>query len=367
MNHKTSSSHVVAVAMSGGVDSSVAAALLVEQGHEVIGIMMRLWSESDRKGKDRNNRCCTPDQMADARRVAGKLRIPFYVIDAQKYFRDIVVRPFINAHEKGITPNPCIECNRNVRFTFLLQHALALGASTLATGHYARVRRSSQKFDLLTAIDGHKDQSYVLHVLTQDQLQRVTFPLGNLTKAEVRSIARKHDLPVAEKQESMDLCFVGDGNYRRFLREHASHIAIDGPIQTENGDVIGRHTGLPDYTIGQRKGLGLAVGRPMFVIDKDIRTNSLVVGERNRLRATRVLANGVNWISGETPDIGLEVKVKIRYKSQMLEATIVHADYESVQVRMKSEAYGVTPGQGLVLYKDDQCLGGGIIAKEEHL
>ena len=367
MNQRSSSSNIVAVAMSGGVDSSVAAALLVEQGYEVIGMMMRLWSETDRKGIGRNNRCCTPNQMADARRVAGKLHIPFYVIDAQNYFHDIVVKPFINTHEKGMTPNPCIECNRSVRFTFLLQHALALGASALATGHYARVRRSGQNFELLRAIDRQKDQSYVLYVLTQNQLQKVIFPLGNLTKAEVRNIARGHGLPVAEKQESMDLCFVSDGNYRRFLREQADYIAKDGPIQTENGEVIGRHTGLPNYTIGQRKGLGISVGRPMYVIEKDIKTNSLVVGDRNQLGEVIVSAEDVNWISGVPPENGAEVKAKIRYKSQMLGATVVRAGYDFLQVRLKSEAYGVTPGQGLVIYKDDQCLGGGIIVKEAHL
>ena len=306
----------VVVAMSGGVDSSVAAAILVEKGYEVIGIMMRLWSEPSVGPQSNQNRCCTPDQMADARRVAQHLRIPFYVIDVQKYFYDTVVSYFIDEHIAGRTPNPCIECNRQVRFSHLLERALAMGAEFLATGHYARVRRSGAHFELLRAKDDHKDQSYVLHVLGQKELSRVKFPIGDYTKEEVRQLAGKVGLPVARKSESMDLCFLADGDYRRFLRDSAGQTVPPGPVIDRSGEVIGQHSGLANYTIGQRKGLGLSLGHPVYVLAKDNRTNALVVGEAEHLARTTLQVERTNWVCGVAPVDPIPVQVKIRYRAQ---------------------------------------------------
>jgi tRNA-specific 2-thiouridylase len=221
--------------MSGGVDSSAAAALLVKQGYEVIGLMMRLWSEPSAGPSQGLNRCCTPHQMADARRVAAHLDIPFYVLDAQDHFYNVVVRYFVDEHIAGRTPNPCIECNRQVRFSHLLDRALTMGADYLATGHYARVHQRGSEFELLRARDASKDQSYVLHVLGQQELARVMFPVGDYTKSEARDLARQAGLPVAEKSESMDLCFLADGDYRRFLRETAGQAIEPGPVLSQSG------------------------------------------------------------------------------------------------------------------------------------
>jgi tRNA-uridine 2-sulfurtransferase len=264
--------------MSGGVDSSVAAALLVEQGYDVIGMMMRLWSEPSCDGAAPANRCCTPDQMADARRVAGLLGIPFYVVDVQDHFRQTIVQFFIDEHENGRTPNPCIECNRQIRFTYLLERALALDADYLATGHYAQVRHTPDGYQLLKGLDPNKDQSYVLHVLDQEKLGQVLFPIGGYTKPEVRELAQKFGLPVASKSESQDLCFLGDGDYRRFLQEYSQQPSQSGPILTSSGQALGQHEGLPFYTIGQRKGLGISANEPLFVLRKDVARNALIVG-----------------------------------------------------------------------------------------
>jgi tRNA-specific 2-thiouridylase len=234
---------VVAIAMSGGVDSSVAAAMLVEQGYSVIGMMLKLWNEQD---SERENRCCTPDSMALARRVASMLSIPFYVLDARQIFYDMVVKSFINDYTHNLTPNPCISCNRRVRWGFLLEHALAAGADYLATGHYARINQDSDGvFQLLRSIDSSKDQSYVLHVLNQNQLGHALFPLGGFTKQEVRKLAQKLNLPVADRPDSQDLCFIGsDGNYRSFITRHSPDAQLPGLIKDRQGNVIGQHNGL---------------------------------------------------------------------------------------------------------------------------
>ncbi|MFN2135093.1 MAG: tRNA 2-thiouridine(34) synthase MnmA, partial [Candidatus Promineifilaceae bacterium] len=270
--------------MSGGVDSSVAAALLVQQGFEVIGLMMRLWSEPVIGGAPALNRCCTPDQMADARRVAQHLGIPFYVLDTQAEFHATIVQSFIDGHHAGRTPNPCINCNRQIRFTYLLEHARALGAHYLATGHYARVRKTGKQYQLLQGIDLQKDQSYVLHVLNQDKLAHVLFPIGEYTKDAVRALAREFGLPVADKHDSQDLCFVADGDYRGFLERHSIQPIMPGPIIDQTGSELGRHEGLPFYTIGQRKGLRISAEQPLYVLAKDIDNNALLVGPRDALQ-----------------------------------------------------------------------------------
>lgn len=352
----------VVVAMSGGVDSSVAAALLVEQGYDVIGMMMRLWSEPSNGAGAPVNRCCTPDQMADARRVANHLDIPFYVLDVQDYFRKTIVQFFIDEHVNGRTPNPCIECNREIRFTHLLNHALALDADYLATGHYARLQTTADGYQLLKGLDDNKDQSYVLHVLSQQQLGQVLFPVGNYTKTAVRELATKFNLPVAAKQDSQDLCFLGDGDYRRFLSASSDKINTGGPIVDQAGTIIGQHKGLAFYTIGQRKGLGIATPEPVYVLKKEISNNALVVGPREMLGQPSLIARDVNWISGLTPEEPINAQVKVRYKAPGVEAEVINLGNGRMQVNFKEPVTGITPGQGAVFYAGDVCLGGGIIA-----
>ena len=354
----------VVVAMSGGVDSSVAAALLVEQGYDVVGMMMRLWSEPSHGPNPPVNRCCTPDQMADAQRVADQLNIPFYVIDVQTHFRRTIVQFFIDEHEKGRTPNPCIECNRQIRFNFLLNQALALDAQYLATGHYARVQQHETGYQLLCGLDRHKDQSYVLHMLTQAHLAHVLFPVGDYTKSEVRDLARKFGLPVASKSESQDLCFLGDGNYRRFLQTYSHQVAQTGPIMNKAGQIMGQHKGLAFYTIGQRKGLGISAAVPMFVLHKDVQQNALIVGTREELGQMRVTVRDVNWIAGTPPITPISAQVKIRYKAKAVTATVENRDNGRALVHFHEPVVGITPGQGAVFFDSDQCLGGGIIADD---
>lgn len=350
----------VVVAMSGGVDSSVAAALLVEQGYDVVGLMMRLWSEPGAGPDAPANRCCTLDQMTDARRVADKLNIPFYVIDVQDHFRRTVVQLFIDQHEAGMTPNPCIACNRQIRFTYLLQRALALNAQYLATGHYARVQQTADGYRLLKAVDNSKDQSYVLHVLGQQELAHVMFPLGEYTKVEVRELARKMGLTVAAKKESQDLCFLKDGDYRRFLSDYSLRVFNPGPILDTDGRELGQHQGLPHYTIGQRKGLGLSTPEPVFVIAKDTPRNALIVGERALLDQRELIAGEVNWVNG-TPEAAVPAQVKIRYKAAPVAAEVRPLDDGRAAVHFLEPVYGITPGQGAVFYDGDICIGGGII------
>jgi tRNA-specific 2-thiouridylase len=355
----------VVVAMSGGVDSSVAAALLVDQGYEVIGLMMRLWSEPGNGPMTPTNRCCTLDQMNDARRVADILGIPFYVIDVREQFRRSIVQFFIDEHAAGRTPNPCVECNRQIRFTYLLERAMALGADYLATGHYARVEQTNGVYRLRQGIDAHKDQSYVLHVLQQSHLARVLFPVGELTKPQVREIAEARGLTVAAKAESQDLCFLNDGDYRRFLREHGDRPPQPGPILDAAGRELGRHEGLPFYTIGQRKGLGLAAAEPLFVLAKDADRNALVVGPREALGAPALVARGVNWLAGAPPSTPIAAQVKIRYKAAPADAIVTPLPGDEACVVFAAPAVGATPGQAAVFYDGDVCLGGGTIAHAE--
>ena len=352
----------VVVAMSGGVDSSVAAALLVEQGFDVIGMMLRLWSEP---GMQSANRCCTPDAMAQAKRVAAQLGIPFYAIDAQEPFYNQVVQFFIDGYTKGITPNPCLMCNRYIRWDFLLNHALAFGADFMATGHYARLQHKSGRIQLLKAVDDSKDQSYVLHVLNQEQLSKAQFPLGVYTKEEVRQLAKKFDLPVAERPDSQDLCFLGNGDYREFLLRNVKDFINGGLIHNSQGEVIGKHDGLAMYTIGQRRGLGLSSPSPLYVIEKDIERNVLIVGSKEDLHQRKLLAKDVNWVSIEPPTSPLHAQVKIRYKAKTEWASIYPAESGYTELIFDHKISSITPGQAAVFYDNEICLGGGIIDASE--
>lgn len=349
----------VVVAMSGGVDSSVAAALLKEQGYEVIGMMMRLWSEP---GKEDSNRCCTPDSMAQARRVAAKLDIPFYVVDAKDVFHNTVVQYFLDGYARGETPNPCLACNRQIRWTFLLDHALALGAEHMATGHYVRIQKDEGGgMNLLRAVDRNKDQSYVLHVLTQEKLKHALFPVGNYTKPEIRSIAEKYGLPTASRKDSQDLCFLAGEDYRNFLQRHAAAMLQPGEIVTRDGRALGEHTGLANYTIGQRKGLGLASPVPLYVLGKNAITNTLVVGTQDELGSLELTARDVNWLSGGTPEGQFRAEVKIRYTAREAWATVTPLSGGRARVQFDAPQRDITAGQAAVFFQDDVMLGGGLI------
>jgi tRNA-uridine 2-sulfurtransferase len=351
----------VAVAMSGGVDSSVAAVILRDAGYDVFGIMLRLWSD-EKFGGAEGNKCCTPAQMTEAGKVARTLQIPFYVLDVQDVFRRSIVHPYIDAHARGLTPNPCVECNRQIRFDVLLQHAKAMGADYLATGHYARVKRSADgQALLLRGLDDHKDQSYVLSGISQNQLRHAMFPVGELRKQEVREMAMTRGLRVANRPDSQDLCFLGNSDYRAFLHSHAPDAFVEGEIRHVNGTLLGHHKGLVNYTIGQRKGLNVASLVPLYVIHKDVTTNTLYVGQHEDLGCTRMRLGHFNWIRGEAPVAPVKVMVKIRYKARPVSAMITPAQASQAWLLTDLPAYSAAPGQSAVVYQGEECLGGGQI------
>ena len=349
----------VIVGMSGGVDSSVAAALLVEQGFSVTGVMLRLWSEPGREG---SNRCCTPDAMAQARKVASDLGIPLYVLDVKEQFHDEVVEAFTSGYARGITPNPCLVCNMNIRWGFLLQRALIMGADYFATGHYARLRKQEDgQIKLLEGVDKNKDQSYVLSILNQDQLSHTMLPLGGLNKPQVRQLARQYNLAVADRAESQDLCFLAGADYRSFLQNHVPEITRPGEIINRSGSVIGHHEGLAFYTIGQRKGLGIAYSEPLYVLEKRQNSNQIVVGIRGELGAQKLVAGHVNWIEKGFDKESFRAQVKIRYKAPKEWGTVTPIDVDHFGVEFDKPQRDITPGQNAVLYKDETCIGCGLI------
>ncbi len=349
----------VVVAMSGGVDSSVAAALLKEQGYDVVGMMLRLWSEP---GKEDSNRCCTPDSMAQARRVAAKLDIPFYVVDAKNVFKETVVQYFLDGYARGETPNPCLICNRQIRWTFLLDHALALGADYMATGHYVRIQKDQGgRLKLLRAVDRSKDQSYVLHVLNQEKLARALFPIGDYPKTEIRALAGKYGLPTAARPDSQDLCFLAGEDYRSFLQRNAAEMLKPGEIITPDGKPLGRHNGLANYTIGQRKGLGVASPVPLYVLGKNSITNTLIIGTREQLGSRELTAREVSWISGEAPQQPFPAEVKIRYTAKEAQALVTPIGGEHARVEFDVPQRDITAGQAAVFFQGDVLIGGGII------
>jgi len=366
----------VVVAMSGGVDSSVAAALLVEQGYDVIGVMMQLWAEepvlwSSRKdpgegpvlsASEGTNRCCAPEAVEDARRVAARLGIPFYLVNYESEFKASVVDYFVAEYSRGRTPNPCLACNRHIRFGRLLRHAQALDASYLATGHYARVDQARGRYRLRMGTDPQKDQSYVLYMLGQQELHQVLFPVGRYTKPQVRDMAGQRDLPVAGKDESMEICFVSDDDYRRFLRARAPEAVQPGPIVDTAGREIGQHQGLPFYTVGQRRGLGIAAPEALYVIRLDVARNTLVVGPTRDLGQRTLGAHKVSYVSSEPPTEPVRVQAKIRYRAAFASATWTPLGDGQAWVVFDRPLRDITPGQAVVAYQDDGVLCGGIIS-----
>ena len=322
--------------------------------------MMRIWGEETSGGV---NRCCSPEAVADARKVARHLGIPFYLLDFQREFKKYVVDCFVEEYAAGRTPSPCINCNRHVRFQFLLQRALALEADFLATGHYARVRQTADgSFQLLKGMDHGKDQAYFLYTLGQAQLKHIMFPVGHLTKQQVREMARERNLPVAEKAESQELCFLADGDYRRFIRDYAPEAVVPGPIIDTVGNTVGEHAGLPMYTIGQRRGLGVALGHPAYVVDMDRASNAVVVGGDTDLHRREVKVNEVTFVSGELPADAIQVSAKIRSMAPETPARLFLEGDEYARLVFDTPVRAVAPGQAVVFFVDDMVLGGGIIS-----
>lgn len=348
----------VVIAMSGGVDSSVAALLLKQQGYDVTGMMLRLWTEPE---KECQNSCCTPESMDAARKVAALLGIPFYVVDCRDQFYNVIVKDFIDGYKAGITPNPCVRCNKIIRWGFLLDEARNIGAHYLATGHYARIEKdTSGRMSLKKGLDASKDQSYVLSGLNQDQLASTILPLGSMQKSEVRAIARENEILTAEKKDSQDLCFLAGEDYRLFLHRNAEEAFANGPIKDTTGKTLGGHNGLANYTIGQRKGLG-AIQEPYYVIRKEIKSNTLVIGKEGDLGSDTFFMDEVNWIVDTSLGIPQNADVKIRYKAPALPASIIAGEYGSICVKFERDLRDITPGQLAVLYDGDICLGSGLI------
>ncbi len=346
----------VLVAMSGGVDSSVAAILLHEQGYKVIGGMMSLWAEEGGPA----NRCCSPEAEEGARDLCRKIGAPFFLFDYESEFKESVVDCFVAEYARGRTPNPCLACNRWLKFGLLLQKARELGADYLATGHYARVRRLNGEYQLLKAVDPNKDQSYVLYMLGQQQLKHLLLPLGEYTKEQVRAMARERGHAVADREESQEICFTM-GDYRPFLSAQADVVFEPGPILDEEGEVLGQHKGLPAYTIGQREGLGISALHPLYVLEIEVERNALIVGPRERLARAQLRAGAVSFVSGTPPAQPVEVMAKIRYRAQATKATLSYLGEGEATVRFVEAQPAITPGQGVVFYCGEAVLGGGVI------
>jgi tRNA-specific 2-thiouridylase len=365
---------LVAVAMSGGVDSSTVAALLLQHRRPVVGLTMQLWNQRrlpELQGDGpAQHRCCSLDDVYDAKRVAQHLDFPHYVVNFEEQFERRVVRPFVEQYLAGRTPIACTNCNTDVKFEPLLRMARQIGAERLATGHYARIRRDkrSGRFQLLRARDDSKDQSYFLWGLRQEQLSRSEFPLGELTKEQVRELARSVKLPVAEKPESMELCFVPNGNYVQFIQAYAREDRRplndkEGDIVTEDGTVLGRHSGVHNYTVGQRKGLGFTTGKAIYVLAIDPEKNRVIVGEDLALRASQFEIENVNWVSTEEPAAPLRARVKIRHKHEPAAATVEALPGLRARITFDEPQRAITPGQAAAIYDGDVVIGGGWIEK----
>jgi tRNA-specific 2-thiouridylase len=366
----------IAVAMSGGVDSSAAAAILKEQGHDLVGFTMQLWNQRrgisvDEHGDPLPSRCCSLDDVYDARRVAEELGFPFYVLNLEREFERDVVEPFVASYLKGETPIPCVSCNSRLKFASLDRLAASLGCEKVATGHYARVAydEKAQRYRLFRGRNLQKDQSYFLWELTQEQLSRSLFPLGEMSKPEVRDVARQSKLAIAEKAESQEICFVPDGDYSGFIDRYldsegaTAHGPPAGEIVDARGAVVGTHTGIHRYTIGQRRGIGIASDRPLYVLGIDAEKNQVTVGDQDQLLTSEFIAAGVNWIAHDNPVEPVPASVRIRYRHHEAPATITPIANNRVRVNFVEPQRAITPGQATVFYDGDEVVGGGWIVK----
>ncbi|MEQ1923075.1 MAG: tRNA 2-thiouridine(34) synthase MnmA [Pyrinomonadaceae bacterium] len=366
----------IAVAMSGGVDSSAAAALLKEQGHELVGFTMQLWNQRrgvsvDENGDPLPSRCCSLDDVYDARRVAESLGFPFYVLNLEREFEESVVEPFIQSYLSGETPIPCVACNSRLKFASLDKMAISLGCEKVATGHYARVEYDevNNRYRLFRGRNHWKDQSYFLWELTQEQLSHAYFPLGEMAKEEVRDIAREAKLYTAEKQESQEICFVPDGKYSEFIDRYLDHegraaeMPEGGDIVNTAGETIGTHTGIHRYTVGQRRGLGISNEKPLYVTQIERLKNQIIVGEEGELDSLEFIAKGVNWVAFDEPVEPVRANVKVRYKHEPAPATIHALPDNRARIVFDEPQRAITPGQATIFYNGDEVVGGGWIVK----
>lgn len=348
------------IAMSGGVDSSLAAKLMVDQGYDCIGCTMKLYSNED-AGIERSRTCCTLEDTEDARSVAYKLGMPFYVFNFTDVFRGTVIRGFVESYEKGVTPNPCIECNRFMKFDKLFERAEMLRCDYIVTGHYARIEEEDGKFVLKKAADETKDQSYVLYFMTQRQLARVKFPLGGMRKSEVRQIAEKNGFVNAAKPDSQDICFVPNGDYAAVIERYTGRMSVPGYFVDQQGSILGRHRGIIHYTVGQRKGIGITGPEPLYVREICPESGNVILGKKDDLFDIKAEVHDFNWISGEAPQTKLRCKAKIRYRQQEQWATAIPVNENTVHIVFDEPQRAITPGQAAVLYDGDTVLGGGTI------
>lgn len=355
----------VVVAMSGGVDSSVAAALMAEAGHEVIGLSMQLYDQrATVDGAPAFGSCCSLDDLHDARRVAHQIGIPHYIVNFEREFKATVVNNFVSEYAAGRTPIPCVHCNADLKFATLAERAAGLDAAAVATGHYARVLFDEDlgRYRLLRGVDGGKDQSYFLFTLTQDQLAHALFPVGHLSKPEVRAYAERLGLSVADKPDSHEICFVPDGNTAKFVERQLAAAPPSGEIVDSDGQVLGEHGGLHHFTVGQRKGLGLSTGKPMYVLKLVPAEQQVVVGAREELGGLTLDATGVNWIAGAAPDGPTRVTARIRHRHQDAPATVESTGAGTAHLVFDDPQTAITPGQAVVFYQGEDVVGGGWIA-----
>ena len=348
------------IAMSGGVDSSVAAYLMKEAGYECIGCTMRLYENED-AGVSRDQTCCSLDDVEDARSVAYRLGMPYYVFNFSDDFKEKIICKFINSYEMGCTPNPCIDCNRYMKFEKLHERAKILGCDKVVTGHYARIEHDGERYLLKKAVDESKDQSYVLYSLTQEGLAHTAFPLGSLCKSETRKIAEEHGFINAHKPDSQDICFVPDGDYARVIELNTGKKYEPGDFVDKQGNVLGRHRGIINYTIGQRKGLGISAAAPLYVCSIDTKNNTVVLGDDKDLYSDTLEAGEFNWISGVVPASPVRCRAKIRYRQKEQPATAYPIGDAMVKIVFDEPQRAITPGQSAVLYDGDVVLGGGTI------
>ncbi|MDP4181290.1 MAG: tRNA 2-thiouridine(34) synthase MnmA [Bacillota bacterium] len=355
----------VMLGMSGGVDSSVAAACLLEKGYDVIGVTMQIWPDMDEDKQKNEGGCCSLSAVDDARRVANNLGIPYYVMNFKKVFEEKVINYFVDEYLVGRTPNPCIACNRHVKFEEMLNKALSMGIDYIATGHYASVEydESKKRYLLIKSATSAKDQTYALYTLTQDQLAHTLMPIGEYNKDEVREKAKLLDLVVASKPDSQEICFVEDNDYGRFIEEKTNTKINPGFFVDENGKVLGKHKGIVHYTVGQRKGLGIALGKPVFVVRIDVEKNQVVLGEEKQVFSDTLTASDLNFISIDKLEGSMKVNAKIRYSAKEAPAVISPLADGRVKVVFETPQRAITPGQSVVFYDGDIVVGGGVIDK----